>query len=117
MQHPFKTSVIGFLLLIESLSCSALTLGRARGAVVLGQPLDLSIPLMVDEGEDIAASCLDAEVFYGDVLQPRGRVTWTPASSANGQSAAARVQSSQPVDEPVITVNLRAGCAQRVTRR
>jgi len=117
MKHSVKTSAVGLLLLIEAISCSALTLGRARGAVVLGQPLDITVPVQTDEGEDISSLCLDADVFYGDAQQAKGRITLTSAAPANGQSATVRVRSSQPVDEPVVAVNLRAGCPQKVSRR
>ena len=117
MKHSVKTSAVGLLLLIEAISCSALTLGRARGAVVLGQPLDITVPVQTDEGEDISSLCLDADVFYGDVQQARGRITLTSAPPANGQSATVRIRSSQPVDEPVVAASLRAGCPQKVSRR
>lgn len=117
MKHPVKTSAVGLLLLIEAISCSAMTLGRARGAVVLGQPLDITVPVQTDEGEDIFSLCLDADVFYGDAQQAKGRITLTSALPANGQSGTVRVRSSQPVDEPVVAVSLRAGCPQKVSRR
>ena len=117
MKHSVKTSAIGLLLLTEALTCSALTLGRARGAVVLGQPLDVTVPVQMDEGDDIMSLCLDADVVYGDVQQARGRVTLTPTPALNGQSASVRIRSSQPVDEPVVATNLRAGCTQKISRR
>jgi len=116
-KYSVKTSAIGLLLLSEALTCSALTLGRARGAVVLGQPLDIAVPVQMDEGDDIMSLCLDADVAYGDVPQVKGRVTLTPSPAVNGQSASVRIRSSQPVDEPVVAASLRAGCTQKVSRR
>lgn len=116
-KHSVKTSAIGLLLLSEALTCSALTLGRAHGAVVLGQPLDIAVPVQTDDSDDILSLCLDADVTYGDVLQAKGRFTLTPGPAANGQSASVRIRSSLPVDEPVVAVNLKAGCTQKVSRR
>ncbi len=116
-KYPVKTSAIGILLFLEAMSCSALTLGRARGAVVLGQPLDITVPVQADEGDDLMSLCLEADVFYGDVQQVAGRITLTTTAATSRQAAVVRVRSSQAVNEPVVTANLRAGCTQKVARR
>ncbi|MEY4883793.1 MAG: hypothetical protein RIS34_1647 [Pseudomonadota bacterium] len=117
MHYPIKTSAICILLLFEALGCSALTLGRSSGAVILGKPLDVSTTVQVDDGENITALCLVAEIFYGDVQQPPGQVRLALAPGVNGQPARVNIQSFNPVDEPVVAVTLRAGCPQSISRR
>ena len=104
------------LLCAASLSC-ALTLGRARGAAVLGQPFQLTVPVQMAEDEDGTNLCFDAEVFYGDLRQDLHRVSVVTERNAAGQPMAVRVNSRIPVDEPVVSVSVRSGCGAVVSRR
>lgn len=109
---------LGCILLSTALSSSAVTLGRHSGAAVIGRPLDIRVQLLASEGEDLSALCIRAEVLYGDTLLPSGSVRSTPqVTTAPNAGASVRVQVDQPVDEPVVTVNVRAGCATPFTRR
>jgi hypothetical protein len=117
MKFLVKTSAAGILLLFGAASCFALTIGRARGAIVLGQPLSITVPVQTDEGDDFLSLCLDASVFYGDVQQARAHTTLLTTSSPSRRTALVEVRSLQVVDEPVVTVNLHAGCAQKIARR
>ena len=96
---------------------SALTLGRAKGAVLLGQALTLTVPVQMDGGDSTSALCFDADVFYGDVRQDAGRVSVTSTVQSHMRSAQVTVSSYAPVDEPVVTVYMRAGCENKTTRR
>ncbi len=96
---------------------SALTLGRAKGAVFLGQALTLTVPVQMDGGDTPSALCFDADVFYGDVRQDGGRVSVTSTVQSPTQSVQVTVMSQVPVDEPVVTVYMRAGCENKTTRR
>lgn len=112
-----KTKVVGGVLLCAAFSSAALTVGRVRGAAWLGQPLDLSIPVHYDEADSPAALCFEAEVFHADTRQDPGRVRVTVENSPQPQEAQVRIQSSVLVDEPVVTIYLRVGCASKTTRR
>ncbi len=113
-----KSLACGVLMLCTTLGSSALTLGRAQGAVFVGKPLDLRVQMQFDANEDIQAACLDAEVFYGDTLLEAARVSvlMEPGSSAaNGPTV--RVLSSVLIDEPIVTINFRVGCQQKLSKR
>jgi hypothetical protein len=97
------------------LACDAgaLTVGRARGAVLVGRPLDLAIPVRLDRTDD--EPCASADVFYGEQKLPGApSVRWQPGASGEG---VVHVTSAVPVDEPMITVYLRVGCGEPTTRR
>ena len=94
-----------------------MTLGKVRGAVLLGQPLRVTIPIQLDAGESPSALCLDAEVFYGDTRLDAQRVVVQSEPSPQGLSAIAYLTSTLHVDEPVVTVYLQAGCQTKSTRR
>ena len=95
-----------------------MSLGQYRGAVLIGRPLDIAVPVVLDLKEDLAALCLEANVFYADnqLSQSRIQVTSNRPSPA-GQNAVIRIRSSVPIDEPVVTVALRSGCQQKTERR
>ncbi len=95
---------------------SALSFGRLKGAVLLGQPLEVAVPVEFGPDDDINNACLKAMVYYGDTLQPMDQTRLlTDVSSAKVLSA--RISSSASVSEPVVTIELRAGCAQKTMRK
>ncbi|MFM2274370.1 MAG: hypothetical protein RL211_242 [Pseudomonadota bacterium] len=94
-----------------------MTLGRVRGSALIGQPLDLSFPVQFDAEDNITALCVDADIFHADTRQDVARVKVSVSVAQPLRTAIVRVESSQPVDEPMVTVYLKAGCGQKVTRR
>ena len=115
MEHRAK--IFGIALLCLAFGSEALTLGRLRGAAWVGRPLDITIPVQIETGEDAASLCLQADVFHADTRQDPSRVSVTLESSTQPHTATARIKSSAPVDEPVVTVYLRTECGQKTSRR
>lgn len=93
----------------------AATVGRAQGAVLIGRPLEVTVPVVLEGSGDTAPECAEAEVFYGDLKVPPGNVSAELVSGARGPLV--RVRSRVAVDEPVVTVYLQLGCGNRYTRR
>ncbi len=112
-----KNSLVGIALVCAAIGSSALTLGRLRGAALLGQPLDVVIAVQAGPDEDVAALCFEAEVFYADARVDPSRVRLKVEPAVQAQGPTIRVSSSVKIDEPVVTVNLRAGCTQKTSRR
>jgi hypothetical protein len=111
----FCLSAFVALGLLPALEAWALGLARARGAVLVGRPLNVTIAATLDSS-DPDTPCVDAEVFQGDArIDPR-RVTtrWEPASAGHGT---VRVLADVPVEEPLLTLYVRVGCTNKVTRR
>lgn len=94
-----------------------MTLGPSTRSAVLGQPLDLSMQLMLDAGDDPQALCLEADVFYVDKPLDKASVRITPEKAATAQDWLVHIRSATPVEGPVVTVHLRAGCVQKTMRR
>ena len=104
------------VLLGFALPSLALTIGRPQGATWIGKPLDLVIPLSLEDTEKGDSLCLEAEVVQGDARLDDRRVTVSlePGSSAGG--ARLRVRSTVAIEEPVVNVTVRAGCEARSIR-
>ncbi|WP_088956846.1 type IV pilus assembly protein FimV [Variovorax sp. HW608] len=93
-----------------------MTIGRPQGAVWIGKPIDVVIPLALDAAEAGGSLCLGAEVLQGDAPMLERRVTVSLESGNSPGNSSIHVRTTVPVDEPVVTVTVRAGCDMRSTR-
>lgn len=92
--------------------------GRLNTTAVLGQSLNLAIPVRLEAGEDLNPACLAADVYFGDVKQ----LPETVQVRIEGQPGIAservlRVLTSTRANEPVVTLYLIAGCQSKVSRK
>ncbi|TNF60015.1 MAG: hypothetical protein EP306_09685, partial [Burkholderiales bacterium] len=92
-----------------------MTLGRHSGAALIGRPLDIRAQVLLAPGDDPSALCLSADVFYGDVQVTGVRTQLQQAPAGAGTSL--RIQVPQAVNEPVVTVFVKAGCEAPFTRQ
>lgn len=110
--------VLSALMLLAAANSIAMSLGRQRGAALIGRPLDISVQAVLDAQDDIAKLCLDADVFYADTKIDKSRVRVTAEKVSPGtQDAVIRIRSTSLVDEPVVSIYLRVGCQQKTERR
>jgi hypothetical protein len=113
----FKAVTLGFVLASTALGSAALSLGRARGAAWIGQSLELVVPVQIDTGQADGALCAEADVFHGDSRQDNSRVQVQVEPTGQPDTFNLRILSSALIDEPVVTVYLRAGCTQKSSRK
>jgi pilus assembly protein FimV len=114
---PIKPCALAALLLCAAATSSALTLGRARGAALLGQPLEMQVPIALAADEDGSALCFSADVYYGESRQETSRVLVKTELGTTGQPSMLRISARTPIDEPVVTVYVRSGCGTTTSRR
>lgn len=107
---------ISAALLLGSTYSDALTLGRVRGAALLGRPLDLSVPVQFAEDEDVSSACFKADVFYGDTPLESSRITVSAQPGAQANSQVVRVTSTADIDEALVRLTLRAICNPKASR-
>ena len=113
-----RVKIVGIVLLGMAFGAEALTLGRIQGAVLVGQGLNVVVPVQLDAGENAASLCFGAEVFHADIRQDASRVQVRVEAVAQQPDAArVRILSSAVIDEPIVSVNLSTGCGQKTTRR
>jgi hypothetical protein len=117
---PSKVAIVasGVVLLGIAMGSAALTLGPTQSIAWLGKPLDVRIQVQSDVVDDLQSGCLAADVLYGDnqVDPARVSVTLSSAMGAGGLQSV-RVVSTLTIDEPVVTVQLRVGCQQKLSKR
>ena len=92
----------------------ALGLGEANVASVLGQPLQMTVPLTIDAGTELAQDC--ARIIPGNQSGDptpslnSGRIT----IDAVGRQL--RIESLQPISEPTLRVAVEVGCNEHIRR-
>lgn len=105
---------VGICFCVAAGGASALSLGASRGTVVLGSTIDLAFEVRPDPDTDLSSSCITVHLTAGATPIADSRIRVTPMEG--GQTPMVRVQAFVPVEEPVLTATVAAGCAGRVSR-
>jgi pilus assembly protein FimV len=110
-------TLVGTAVLLAMADVHALSLGSARGEAVVGQPLELAFDLAMDAGADVNSACVTAELFYGDTRVDASRVRIVTRQGSQPLQATVQLSSNVAVNEPVVSVLVRAGCSPAISRR
>ena len=108
---------LGAAVCAAALDAQALSIGAARGEAVVGQPLELGFEVMLDAGAEVNASCIGADLYYGDSRVDPARVRVSSRAGSQPLQALVQVATGIAVNEPIVSVQVRAGCATPVSRR
>lgn len=84
---------------------------------VLGQPLSVTVPLLLESGERLSAECVTAEVVSGESRLNPDQVRVQVQPGAAPSEWLARITTTVTIDEPVVEVAVSAGCERRFMRR
>lgn len=95
----------------------ALGFGRLNSTAVLGQPLNLPVPLRLDAGEQLELECVQAAVTAGESQWGRDQVRVRLEPGSSPSEWVARITSTLAVEEPVVEITLTVGCERRFSRR
>ena len=113
-----KRSICALALGSCTVFASALSLGPLTGSTIVGRPLALTAPIQFDAlAQGNGSGCVSADVLYGDKRVDSARVQVDLTPDTAGQVSYARISSASVVDEPFVTLVLRAGCGRQTTRR
>ncbi len=115
--NRFTAAVLSLLLLLASPLSSAFKLGDMQGAALIGRPLDVSVQVQAAAGEDVAATCFAADVFYAEAQQKVPQLSVGALSAAPESVAQVRIQLDEPVAETFVTVVLTSRCGTQSARR
>lgn len=87
---------------------------------MLGDTLRVVVPLRLEVGESITQDCVAAEVSFGDDRVAPGAVSveLQPAETVTaGMGARLVLRTTALINEPVVNVQVSAGCQARISRR
>jgi len=109
-----RRALVGTLALALPGVAAAVSLGSAQLDSGLGQPLDLTIPVRTEAGEDVDPKCIRLVNPVDDQLPA---LTIARISlERDGVLLMARIQSLMPINEPALRVVVEVGCARRMQR-
>ena len=94
----------------------AANLGPTQGDVIIGRPFDVLVQTRVEPGQGIADLCLQVRLQYGESQVSVATISTALQSAGAGGEALLRVRSTEPINEPIVTLGLQVGC-QTVFRR
>lgn len=100
-------------LIAVSMCAGAQFLGAPVAEAWIGQPLQVTVPARFASA-DADDACVQADVLYGDMRVAPGRVHTTVSGA--GEQRRIRIESDAPVNDAVVTVSVRAGCRNTITR-
>ncbi len=116
MPNAFVSCLFAALLLAAGGSATAMGFGPVNPTVMLGQALNLRVPVQLDDGSGLEARCVFAEVTLGDRRLANEQVRTVVDNGSNPNERVVRVTTTVAVDEPVIGVTVSVGCPVRLTR-
>jgi pilus assembly protein FimV len=117
MVMRFKTKFFGVALALCSVASCALTLGPVQGTPLIGRQLNLSVTVQTQSESSAGTLCPQVEVLYADKQVDPRQVKVTTEPTDRSDWVTLRILSESPVNEPVVTLQLRAGCESEVSRR
>ena len=109
--------LLGALLMVLAANVLAASLGRVRGAAIVGGPLDVTLSAQLDGAENPSSVCLSAEVFFGDSQISPDKVRTSISPGAGASEVLVRIRTTVVLDEPVVTLYAREGCQQKNSRK
>lgn len=121
--HPMKPAekhlkyLLGALLMGLAANSLAVSLGRMRGATIVGRPLDVTLTAQLDSPDNPSSFCFSADVFFGDSQVSSDRVRILSSPGAGAGEVLVRIRTTSVLDEPVVTVYAREGCLQKNSRK
>lgn len=98
-------------------AASAMSLGKVRGDLLIGQRLDLSVPVSLETPEPLAVSCFSVDIYHADTRITEGQISLSVESGNDPLAALLRIRSPVAINEPVVTLVVKASCGAETTRR
>lgn len=109
--------LFGGVLAVASANGFGLSLEQSQGRVVLGQPLDVLIPVMASAQDAGSGLCAVVTVAFGESPVAPHQVRWSrQLDSTDAQSQRIRIQTAVVVTEPYVSLEVKAGCTGSQTR-
>jgi pilus assembly protein FimV len=107
---------LGSTMLVASGGVQALGFGRVVNVSSLGQPLNFAATVRLDGDESLTIECVSVEVIAGESRLPPGAIRVAVRPGADPSERLIRVSTLNQIEEPIVTVNVTAGCQPQLTR-
>jgi pilus assembly protein FimV len=109
-------AAVTLALVLPAGQAMALGFGEMRAQPLLGQPLNLALPVSLGDGETLSSECAGADIVAGESQVQPSNVRIRVTQGRGPGEAVLRISTTVPIDEPVLNVTVSAGCPTRITR-
>ncbi|KQW03015.1 FimV family protein [Rhizobacter sp. Root1221] len=116
MQRPLILSPLVLALSLHAGHAMALGFGKVSGTTALGYPLSFSVSLRLDAADALEPGCVAADVMVGDRPLHGDQVRARLVRVGSSGERRIRVTTTVAIDEPTLSVTVRAGCPAQITR-
>ncbi|HET9646566.1 MAG TPA: hypothetical protein VFP68_25110, partial [Burkholderiaceae bacterium] len=117
MNSAFRTFAGALAIFIAFGDAEAIDFGRASAGLVLGQRLDMVVPLRLQRGEAVSSECVGGDVHVGSARLARSDVRLALEPGGDDREILLRIVTISPIREPVVHVSLALGCPPQRTQK
>lgn len=112
----FRSYLLGSVIALASANCFGLSLGLPNGQAIVGQSLNVSVPVVLAEVETVSELCAKAQVSFAEtpVSSQSIRVTTSVASETG---SAVVIRSLAVLNEPYVLLDVQVGCRNPIARQ
>ncbi len=104
-------------LVLAAAQTEAAGFGTPPSSVAMGAPLAVTVAFHLDESGAVEPDCIAADVWVGDRRVQPFNVRTQVEPGAHPRERLIRIATTVSIDEPVVSMQLAAGCGTRITRR
>lgn len=109
--------LVSGVLSVVSASCWSLSLGQFSGQAVMGQALNISIPVGLSSDETASELCPLVRVYFAEDVLPSNQVKVVVRPGGANDSAVLWVSTLTALTEPYARMDVVAGCANQHSRQ
>lgn len=117
MRHTTVLPLLMAALMGAATNTWSLEIGPARSHAVMGERLQLEIPLRLAPGERLQPHCVTADVLVGERLLSGAEVPVRLSPTSASRTWVAEIRTRDPITEPMLEVTISAGCQQRAWQK
>ena len=113
----FRSYLLGSVIALASANCFGLSLGLPNGQAIVGQSLNVSVPVVLTEAEAASDLCPKAHVSFAETPVGSHSIRVTTSVSSGTGSAVVQIHSLVVLNEPYVLLDVQVGCRNSVARQ
>ena len=118
MKHSnLRPAVLAIFSLIGASNVGALVIKAPDKGAVLGRAVEFNLRATLAPGEDVSTLCIKADVLQADTPIPPSKVRVQFLGDGAVRQGLIQISSAVVIEEPVLSLVIRSGCSQQVTRK
>lgn len=108
--------VLGSVLMLTAASGFGLSLGPVNGHAIVGQGLNVAVPITLSGAETVADLCAQAQVSFAETPVGSHVVRVSTASGTSG-TAVLNIRTLSTLNEPYVLLDVQVGCRNVIARQ